>query len=222
MSKFRARLLAAAGITVFSVLGMAAPAFAHEARVLNGGAFHVEVGWAVEPTYTNQPNAVALFLHDANDKPITDLGDTLQAQVIFGSQTSDPIKFEQAFGDDFGTPGEYHAGVTPTRPGVYTFHITGTVHGQKIDEKFTSSDSTFDSPKDATETEFPVKDPTNADLSTKLDRTTKRLDAVNASAAKAAKKAKDDASMLAIIGIVVGAVGLVVGGIGMARGRRTA
>jgi hypothetical protein len=182
----------------------------------------VEVGWAVEPTYTDQPNAVALFLHDANDKPITDLGDSLQAQVIFGTQTSDPVKFEAAFGDDSGTPGEYHASVTPTRAGVYTFHITGTVRGQKIDEKFTSSDSTFDSPKDASETEVPVKDPSNADLGAKLDRTAKRLEAVNASAAKEAKKAKDDASMLAIIGIAIGAVGLVVAVVSVAKGRRSA
>ncbi|HZQ87732.1 MAG TPA: hypothetical protein VFA83_22995 [Acidimicrobiales bacterium] len=217
MSKFRARLLAAAGIAAVSVMGMATPAFAHEPREV--GPFHVEVGWKNEPTYTNVQNAVDFFLNDANDKPITDLGDTLKVEVIFGSQKSDPMPFEAA--GDAGTPGEYLATLTPTRPGVYMFHLTGTIHGQAFDQTFTSSDKTFDSPKDATEVEFPVKDPTNAELATKLDRTSTRLNAVNASAAKAAKKAKDDASMLAIIGIVVGAVGLVVGGIGMARGRRT-
>jgi len=217
MSKLRARFIAAAGIATMTVVVLATPASAHEARVIGGGAFHVEVGWAVEPTYTNVPNAVALFLHDADDQPIKDLGDTLQAQVGFGSQTSDPIKFEAAFGDDFGTPGEYHANVTPTRAGVYTFHITGTVRGKAIDEKFTSSDSTFDSPKDAKETEFPVKDPSNADLASKLDRTSTRLNAGNAAALKAAKKAKDDASRLAMIAIVVGGLGLVVG---LTRGRR--
>lgn len=216
MSKFRARLLAAAGVTAFSVVGMAAPAFAHEPR--DAGPFHVEVGWKSEPTYTNVQNAVDFFLNDANDKPITDLGDTLKVEVVFGSQKSDPMPFEAA--GDAGTPGEYLATLTPTRPGVYLFHLTGTIHGQPFDQTFTSSDKTFDSPKDATEVEFPVKDPTNADLATKLDRMSTRFDTVNASAAKAAKKAKD-ASMLAVIGIVVGAVGLAVGGIGLARGRRT-
>ena len=216
MSKFRPRLLAAAGIAVFSVMGMAAPAFAHEARTV--GSFHVEVGWKNEPTYTNIQNAVDFFLNDANDKPITDLGDTVKVQVVFGDQKSDQLAFEPA--GDAGTPGEYVAAVTPTRAGVYTFHLTGTIHGQPFDQSFTSSDSTFDSPKALTEIEFPAKDPTNADLASKLDRTTTRVNADNAAALKAAKKAKDDASMLAIIGIVVGALGLVVGGISLTRGRR--
>lgn len=216
MSKLRARLAAAAGIASMSVIALAAPAFAHEARDV--GPFHVEVGWKNEPTYTNIQNAVDFFLNDANDKPITDLGDSLKVQIVFGDQKGDQLSFEPA--GDAGTPGEYLAAVTPTRAGVYTFHLTGTIHGQPFDQSFTSSDKTFDSPKALTEIEFPVKDPTNADLATKLDRTSARLNADNTAALKAAKKAKDDASMLAIIGIVVGALGLVVGGIGLTRGRR--
>ena len=32
-----------------------------------------------------------------------------------------------------GTPGEYAALVIPTAPGDYTFHVTGTVEGVKVD-----------------------------------------------------------------------------------------
>jgi len=216
MSKFRARLAAAGAVAILAVAVMANPASAHEARDV--GPFHVEVGWKNEPTYTNIQNAIDFFLNDANDKPITDLSDTVKVEAVFGNQKSDQLSFEPA--GDAGTPGEYLAAMTPTRAGVYTFHLTGTIHGQPFDQSFTSSDKTFDSPKDATEIEFPAKDPTNADLSTKLDRTSTRLNADNAAALKAAKKAKDDASTLAIIGIVVGALGLIVGGIGVTRGRR--
>jgi len=216
MSKFRARLAAAGGVAALALAVMASPASAHEARDV--GPFHVEVGWKNEPTYTNVQNAIDFFVNDANDKPITDLGDSVKVQVMFGDQKSDQLAFEPA-GDE-GSPGEYVAAITPTRAGVYTFHLTGTIHGQPFDQSFTSSDKTFDSPKAATEIEFPAKDPTNADLSTKLDRTSTRLNANNTAALKAAKKAKDDASMLAIIAIVVGALGLVVGGISLMRGRR--
>lgn len=213
MSKFRARLGAAGGIAALALAVMVTPASAHEARDV--GPFHVEVGWKNEPTYTNIQNAIDFFLHDANDNPITDLGDSVKVQVVFGNQKSDQLAFEPA--GDAGEPGEYLAAITPTRAGVFTFHLTGTIHGQPFDQSFTSSDKTFDSPKAATEIEFPAKDPSNADLATKVDRTSTRLNADNAAALKAAKQAKDDASRLAIIAIVVGALGLVVG---LRRGRR--
>ena len=214
MSTFRAwRLLAVAATATVASMAMATSASAHEARDV--GPFHVEVGWKNEPTYTNIQNAIDFFVHDANDNPITDLGDSVKVQVVFGNQKSDQLAFGPA-GDE-GEPGEYLAALTPTRAGVFTFHLTGTIHGQPFDQSFTSSDKTFDSPKAATEIEFPAKDPTNADLATKVDRTSTRLEADNAAALKAAKKAKDDASRLAIIAIAVGALALVVG---LRRGRR--
>ena len=105
------------------------------------------------------------------------------------------------------------------RPGTYSFHVTGTVHGQKIDETFTSSEKTFDNIAAAKEVEFPAKDPTSDELATKVDQLGTRAEAT----AKAeAKKAKDDASKLGIAGIVIGLVGVVVGGVALAGSRRAA
>ena len=59
-----------------------------------------------------------------------------------------------------GTHGEWDAAITPTQPGVYTFHLTGSINGQAVDEKFTSSDTTFDSVADPVGIEFPTKTPT--------------------------------------------------------------
>ena len=157
LTRHKTRLGAALVMSAVVTVMTAGPAFAHEGRDV--GPYKVEVGWVNEPTYTGFPNGVALFLNDANDQPIEDLGDTLKVEVSFGEEKTGPLDIEPAFGDDFGTKGEYHADVIPTRPGKYTFHFTGTVRGQNFDESFTSSDTGFDEAKDDTEVAFPVKDP---------------------------------------------------------------
>ena len=100
------------------------------------------------------------------------------------------------------SPGEYTAPFVPTRPGTYTFHITGDASGQKIDQFFTSSEKTFDDVKDPTLDEFPAKDPTNGQLATRTDQ--------------ADSKTKS-AKIMGLIGIIVGAVGVVVGVVALAR-----
>ncbi|TMK19262.1 MAG: hypothetical protein E6G68_06265 [Actinobacteria bacterium] len=142
MRRTTTRVLAIAAVTAL-VLLVAAPAFAHEERTIGGGRFHVEVGWATEPVYGGYPNAVQVLLHDKNDKPILDLGDTLKVDVSSGGKTRS-LSFEAAFepGGD-GTPGDYRASLIPTRPGTYAFRVNGTIKGVKIDETFTCSDKTF-------------------------------------------------------------------------------
>ena len=202
MTRLGAAVLMGAALTVLS----AGPAFAHEAR--DAGAYKVEVGWANEPTYIGFPNGVALFLNDANDQPVEDLGDTLKVEVSFGNEKTGPLDLEPAFGDDFGTKGEYHADLIPTRPGKYTFHFTGTVRGQNFDESFTSSDTGFDEAKDDTEVAFPVKDPSRAELAQKIDRIDPRVASAQSEAA-AVKSDADDAKTQASIAIVLGAIGII-------------
>jgi hypothetical protein len=184
----------------------AVPAYAHEARDV--GQFKVEAGWAVEPPFAGYTNAVQFLLHDANDQPIADLGDTLKVRVSSGGETSDELSLEPAFGEDFGEPGDYRADIIPTRPGKYTFHFTGTIRGQNVDESFTSSDTTFDDVKDATEAEFPAKDPSTGELAQRVGRLDTRLAAAQ-SAASAVKSDVDDAKTMATIGIVLGAIGII-------------
>lgn len=220
MNSIRRFLIAACLILPVGVV-FASPALAHERRTV--GAIGFRVGWQVEPTYSGVRNAVQLFLTDPinNNNPITDLGDTLKVQVISGGQTSDPMSLKAAS----GATGEYDAPLLPTRPGTYTFHFTGTVHDQKIDESFTSSSTTFDNVNDATAIEFPAKDPTTGDLATKLDRLDPRIAAVQTSADQGVKVAKSHASSaksLAVVGIVVGLLGLAAGlfGVMLAREAR--
>ncbi|HLJ08433.1 MAG TPA: hypothetical protein VKX24_07830, partial [Acidimicrobiia bacterium] len=166
MARSRWRLLAGGAAVVVFLSPVVA--LAHEQRQV--GAIQFTVGWQHEPAYAGSQNAVQLFLKDAKGKPIDDLGDppSLEVQVVTGNQTSDPLTLEPSFDADtgLGTHGEFDAPIIPTRPGDYTFHFTGTVNGQKVDEKFTSSDTTFDTVKEPTVAEFPAKDPSAGDLAT--------------------------------------------------------
>jgi hypothetical protein len=213
MSRLRLGVAAAAVCAV--TLFMAAPAFAHEHRTVGG--YNFVTGWLNEPTFSGVRNGVQLFLSDSNNQPVTDLGDTLTVQVIFGNQKTDPLPLKPAFGKTWGTPGEYDAALTPTRPGIYTFHYTGTVHGQPIDQSFTSSEKTFGVVEDTASIEFPVKDPSTGELATKVDRLDPRIQAAKLAAGSASDRAST-ATTVAIIGVVVGALGLIVGGIGVRSG----
>jgi hypothetical protein len=58
----------------------------------------------------------------------------------------------------------------PTRPGTYEFHFTGEAGGEQIDEVFTSSETTFDSPSDPAQFQFPAKDPSTAELAQAVEQ----------------------------------------------------
>lgn len=196
---------------------LATPAFAHEQRDV--GKYSFVVGFGDEPAFTGQKNSVELFLNDGKTgKAITDLGNTLNVQVSYGGQTMPEMTMEPDFEvGEFGTPGDYRAWFFPTRPGKYTFHFTGTIKGEKIDESFTSSPTGFGSVEEAQSVEFPVKDPTTGQLNDRISREVPRLDSSVADASDSA----DSAKTLGLIGIVVGGVGLLVGIAGFVQGRRT-
>src|SRR5205823_3866911 len=122
LSRPKTQLGAALAMSAALVVMTAGTAFAHEARDV--GQFKVEVGWATEPAYTGDPNAIQFILHDANDQPITDLGDTLKVEASFGDKKSGPLDIKPAFSDEEGTKGDYRSDLVPTRPGKYTFHFT--------------------------------------------------------------------------------------------------
>jgi len=191
------------------VLSTASPAIAHVEKTV--GNYKFVVGWGDEPTYACFRNSVQLILSDSRGKPVTDLGDSLKVTVEFSGQTV-TYPLETTFDPDSGegTPGDYRAFFIPTRPGNYTFHFTGSIHGQKVDQSFTSSPTTFDPVKDPTEVMFPGKDPSAGDLANRVQA----LDARTALARTAADKGKSTANtalILAIVGLVLGAGGLVAG-----------
>lgn len=209
------RRAAVAAAALSAVVVSAAPALAHEHRTI--GAYTFTVGWKNEPTYSGFSNAVQLFLADASGKPVTNLGDTLNVTPVFNGQQGQTLALRPAFGATYGTQGEYDSVLTPTRPGTYAFHFTGSIAGQNIDETFTSSDKTFSDVADAGGIQFPAKDPSNGELAAKLTNLDPRLASLQAAQARAASKAST-ATTLAVVGIVAGLLGLVVAALALRSG----
>jgi hypothetical protein len=204
----KARVLRVLGATSLAVTGILIAAPAAQAHVdTEFGPYHVAIGFGTEPVYAGQVNSVQMFLHDANDKPITNLGDTLKVSVEFGNQTKDLGTMKPFFEvGESGIPGDYRAWFIPTRSGPYTFHFTGKIFSQKVDKSFTSGKKTFDSAVDPGGIEFPVQDPTNAELAGRIQQEVPRLTA----AASAASDAASSAKTVATLGVAVGALGLIV------------
>jgi len=202
------RFLAAAaiGTTLFAV-PLAGIAQAHERRTV--GTVQMVVGWLNEPAYTGFLNAVQLRLAD-DAGPITDVGDALKVEVSFGSQKVGPLPLAAAF----GVPGEYRSPMVPNRPGAFTFRFIGSVRGAPMDQSFTSSDKTFNSPQDTADVLFPAKDPSIAQLGTRIERLEPRVDSVR----DTARSATDDATSAATRATVIGVLGLVAGLAGLAFG----
>lgn len=202
MYTFVARSLTVGLLAVGAALMAATAVSAHETR--SGGPVRFVVGWGDEPTYTGFKNSVQVTVTDGNGTPVTDLGDTLKVEVIKGAdRTTLPLVANFRVGG-FGTPGDYRAWLTPTRPGSYTFRLTGTVRGQNVDESFTSSSTTFNDVEDMSSIAFPAKDPSTGQLATRIDREVPRLE----TALRQAEESAAGARSLALAGVVVGAVGL--------------
>ena len=206
MMKARKRaVLAVVALAAALVFLPGTAALAHEIR--NVGKYQFTVGFGVEPAYLDQKNFVQFFLHErATGKPVTDLGDSLRVAVAFGQATKE-LALEPGFDADtgLGTPGEYDAFFFPTAPGKYTFHFTGSIRGQSIDESFSSGPTTFSEVEDPSSVEFPVTEPAIgqvAGLVTQLERRVgDRVHAVSDDA--------HSAKTLGLIGVIVGALGLV-------------
>jgi hypothetical protein len=207
----------------FALMGLVVPgvgpALAHEERDV--GPYHLAVGFGQEPAYAGQENSVQMFIHDANDKAVTDLGDTLKVEVSYQDQTMPAMTMQPNFEvGEFGIRGDYRAFFFPTRPGSYGFHFTGTIKGQNVDETFTSGPDTFSDVEDPSGVEFPVKDPTTGQLAERLDRELPRVTATAQAQATVARDRADGARTLAVAGIVLGGMGLGVGAAGLVFGVR--
>jgi len=229
--RFRRLGIALAGASALTI----AVASTMQAHVLKDfGTYSVALGWSVEPTYVGQINAVQVVVKDKQGKAVTDLADgDLKVVVGVGGQQSAALPLVNKYDSDtgLGIAGDYEAPLMPTTPGDYTFHLTGTIHGQAVDETATSSDSTFNSAAEATNIQFPNKLPSLTEISTSLDRINGRLAASPAPAASpaasvpsadgladavaaaqtTAAQAREAASTALVVGVLVGALGVILG-----------
>jgi hypothetical protein len=223
------RLAFVLGTAVVLAALVAGPAAAHEEKT--AGRYAFVVGFGTEPAYAGQPNSLQVII-SRDGKPATDLAgqlDGLMAHAFYGRKADSKLEnammpLEPHFGDDWGTPGDYRSFFVPTQAGAYTFELKGKLGSQKVNLVIPSGPETFGDVNDPAKASFPaVKDPTTGQLAQRLDREAARLTGAMAAATAAQQAAEDradQARLLALGGLIVGAVGLIVGA--LAWGRRTA
>ena len=179
------RMAATAAAAAMVMAAVVAPlALAHEEREL--GDYAIEVGLIDEPVFVGESSGLELGV-SKGDAPVKGLESTLKAQVIVGAKSMDlPLSAREE------QPGWYQSEFIPTQAGPYTFHITGTIEGQAVDESFTSSPDGFNEVQDTAAGQFPVQFPSQADL-------------------VAQAKQGSDAAVQLPIALVLGGAGLLVG-----------
>jgi hypothetical protein len=126
---------------------------AHENRPVLDDQYELTVGFLDEPAIVGEVNGLSLRVVKVNGdekEPVVGLDQTLQAEVIFGDQTM-ALELSPVFQD----LGHYRSVFIPMAEGDYTFHITGEIEGNAIDESFTSSPEGFDSVEPREPLEFP-------------------------------------------------------------------
>ena len=173
-------------------------AAAHEQREL--GPLEITVGWASEPSFVGELNAVSLRV-ERDGNGVGGLADDLQVDVWMGDASTGNLTMRAVFGD----PGHYESDLIPTAPGAYSFHFTGTIEGEELDETFTAGDGTFDEVHGTSEIAFPQAAPSNAELAAAIDALGPRIDEASASSRSAVSTAR----LLAIIALVLGGGALI-------------
>ncbi len=134
----------------------AGTALAHEEREV--GDYSFVVGFIDEPVFAGQKSGLEFFV-SRGEEPVEGLEETLEAEVVFGSQTR-PLEISPRFGE----AGAYESVFFPTAAGPYTFRIFGEVAGEPLDESFSSSPEGFGEVEELAGGQFPVQFPATADV----------------------------------------------------------
>lgn len=144
---------------------VARPAAAHERRTV-AGLYTFVAGFIAEPVFLEEPNGIDLRVSDAqSNEPIEGVEKTLKADITAGGQTK-TVELRARFGQK----GAYTSDVIPTKDGQWVFRFYGTVNGTAIDERFESGPGRFNEPQSKAALQFPVQQPSVADLAARLER----------------------------------------------------
>jgi hypothetical protein len=118
-------------------LAVAGPAAAHKTAYSKDGKIKIVWGFLNEPAVTMTKNGLDLRIQDnATGYAIPDLQSSLKVEMHYGEDVE--MEFKDLSGQ-FGKPGYYTGTITPTKPGVYTLHIMGTVNGTELDLEIPAS-----------------------------------------------------------------------------------
>ncbi len=176
-----------------AALGQAPAPSALAHKTLSDGPFRVEIGWEDEPAFADQVNAVQVRVTTL-DGAVVDALEALRVDVSFGSESRVlPLV-------STGRRGEVLARLIPTEPGTYTFRVTGSLQGRRIDVRSTCSQDTFDCVSDSSDMRFPTENGPEGDIVARLDRQLQRADA-RATASSTTRQIAVGAAVLAILAL---------------------
>ena len=130
-------------------------------------------------------------------------------------------------------PGDYRAFFVPSQPGDYTFHITGTIDGTKVDESFTFGPEDVrvgarrlerDVPAGPGSDERGPRNPHPDRVRSDVDGAHRRDDRGDerSGGRHSAKDAADSAKTVGIIAVIVGVIALIVGVVALSASRKKA
>lgn len=154
-------------LVALSAFGAAAAAHVTE----EASSFAVELGWGEEPPRLGEENFVEVNVADADGEPVAVPSGALAVEVVYGGAATTLALTPT------GDPGALEARLTPTRPGTYSFHVSGSVDGRQLDVSATCSDSTFECVEAGGAGEFPVADPSAGELAQRLSSEAGRVEA---------------------------------------------
>lgn len=143
------KLLAAGVILLAAVAAVITLVLAHEGREV--GEYAIVFGWRVEPAYTDILNGPEItIVHHDTEEPVAGAEETLTLEVSFGPDAKQ-LKLRAVYNQ----PGHYTADLIPTRPGDYSFRLTGKIGDTEIDETFSSADGEFSTVEPISDIRFP-------------------------------------------------------------------
>lgn len=189
-------------VVLFAFAAADAPrAAAHEQVTV--GPYEFTVGWREEPPVVGVVSGLDLGIHWlSNGSAVTGAEGSLTAVLATGGGSR-----TFALEPQFGVPGSYTFDVIPTREGVYSIRITGTLGSTPVDVTVN-----LDPVIARSDIEFPVTEPTPTDLERAIDRLTSENAALRVQLTTALA--------VAAIGVVVAAAGLVTSALMWRRTRR--
>ncbi len=205
------RLSAFAGCvlaTVLAAICLGPVASAHEHVTV--GEYELIAGWRDEPTIVGSLNGLDLGIEHHWPNGTTEW--VVGAQITLNATLSTgPASGTYALEPQFGQPGWYTFDVIPTREGVYSVRIFGSLNATAVDVTVPLDDVGARST-----VEFPVPDPTPADLQSALSSLQSGL--------AAARSENTDlrgqlgaAYAMGVAGILMGLVGLGTGALALRR-----
>lgn len=139
------KLLALAALTALALVAFAPSAAAHASANTADGKYRVTWGFLDEPAFAGQKNKLDLVIREIVDPATNSTGagvggisaDNLTVELHIGEEHYDlgaVSAYRGAKGANAG-PGNYTSAnpVYITRPGIYTLHIEGEIHGTPVD-----------------------------------------------------------------------------------------